>query len=407
MLTSQLRTMTVPLLAGLSLAGAAQAEESPYYLGGSLGLTHVSNIYRSTPGQPRNNDTVSTATLLAGLDQRIGRQRLFGDVSVRANHYTDNSDLSNTGYALNAGLDWQTVERLSGQLSVNSNRALAQFNPGNAPAISKKNIEQTDQARASLRYGLASLLTLEGSLTHRQRDYSASEYDAYDYQQDTVSLGLSYRPSAKLQLGVATRYSEGSYPHYRLLGGAYQADKFKRHDLDLTGSWTASGASVLSARLSASKADHSEASTRDFSGATGLVSWRWQPTAKLLINTSVSRDSGVDSSFLSFGQLGGIASDYSRITTAAQLNASYELSSKITLEAGVSRAKRDLTSSFGNQVVDGADTSTGLSLAARWQVRRNALLGCQINRDERTGSSFLSLPYSATSYGCYAQALLR
>lgn len=391
----------------LGLTAPALAQQSPYYLGGSLGVTHVSNIYRTGGAEPRNDDTVTSTSLLAGLDQRLGRQRLFGDVSLRNNRYENNRSLRNNAYSLNTGLDWQTVERLSGQLSLNSNRSLAQFNPGDAPAITRKNIEQTDQARASVRYGLLSLLSLEASLQHRRRNYSAVEYDPYDYRQDSVSLGLTYRPSALLSLGVALRHGEGKYPHYRLVGGAYQADDFKSQGIDLTGTWTASGASTLSARLSASKRDHTQGGARDFSGGTGSLSWRWQPSSKLLINSTLMRDTGDETSFFSLGSIGGITSDYSRLTTSAQINASYEFSGKILLDAGLSHYDRDLSNSFGSNRVDGNDRTTALSLGARWLFSRNGLLGCNINHDKRSGQSFLSTPYSASSYGCYAQLTVR
>ncbi|QPF75084.1 MtrB/PioB family outer membrane beta-barrel protein [Roseateles sp. DAIF2] len=393
-------------LALLALAaGAAQAQQSPYYIGGSLGVTHVSNIYRTGGVQPRNNDNVTTATLLAGLDQRLGRQRLFGDVSLRSNSYENNRSLRNNGYALNAGLDWETIGRLSGQLSVNSNRNLAQFNPGGgAPSVTKKNIEQTDQARASVRYGLASLLTLEGSLTHRRRDYSASEYDAYDYQQDTVSVGLTYRPSSALTLGVALRYGDGKYPHVPLGGGRSAVDDFTSKNVDLTGTWVPSAASTLSARLSASRRDRSLASSTDFSGATGSLTWNWQPTARLKINTTVMRDSGDETSFFNLGNIGGFTSDYSLVTNSLQINSSYELTGKVQLDAGLSHYDRSLSNSFqGN----GDDKSTSLSLGLRWMVTRNGLIGCQINHDKRSGQSRFSSPYSANSYGCYGQITLR
>lgn len=400
----------LPCLLILALAGlgsAARAEESPYYVGASLGVTHVSNIYRSTPGQPTNSDNVTTATLLAGLDQRISRQRLFGDVSLRSNHYQNNTTLRNNGYGLNAGLDWQTLERLSGQLSVNANRSLAQFNPGNAPAITKKNIEQTGQARASVRYGLASLLSLEGSLTHRRRDYSASEYDPYDYQQDTLSLGLTYRPSSLLSLGIAARYSDGKYPHYRLVGGAYQSDDYKRRDIDLNSTWSPSAASTLTARLSYGKRDAGQLSARDFSGGTGSLNWRWQPSARLQINSTLMRDTGDETSFYNFGSLGSFSSDYSNITNSLQVAANYELTGKIVLDAGLSYADRQQRNSFGANAVEGNDKTSSLSLGGRWMVTRNGLIGCQINRDKRSGQSLLSTPYSASSYGCYGQLTLR
>lgn len=402
-----LRPVSLALL-GLMTGGAALAEQSPYYVGGALGVTHVSNIYRTSSATPRNNDNVTTATLLAGLDQRFGRQRLFGDVSLRNNRYAKNKSLGNDSYALNAGLDWETVNRLSGQLSLSSNRNLAQFNPGaGAPEITKKNIEQTDQLRASVRYGLASLLSLEGSLTHRRREYSAREYDAYDFKQDTASLGLSYRPREALTLGIAARYSEGSYPHVPAAGGTSVKNDFTGKDLDFTAGWILSGASALNARLSASRRDYKLEGARDFSGLTGSLSWRWQPTAKLQINSSLTRDTGDETSFLNLGSLGGVTSDYSRVTNSLQVNSSYELTGKVMLDAGLSYGRRSQNNRLGNLDANGSERTTSLSLGARWMVTRSGLIGCQINHDKRDADAFISTPYSANSYGCYGQLTLR
>ncbi|MFY8119263.1 MAG: hypothetical protein ACOVLH_15745 [Roseateles sp.] len=397
------------LAAALSLLAAApaSAQQSPYYVGGALGLTQVSNLYRTGEGQPRNDDRVSTATLLAGLDQRLGRQRLFGDASLRNNRYAKNKTLDNNGYALNAGLDWETANRLAGQLSVNANRNLAQFNPGGgAPSVTKKNIEQTQQARASVRYGLLSLLSLEGSLTHRKREYSASEYDAYDFSQDTLSLGLTYRPRAALSLGVALRHTEGYYPNIPF-GGGFLRDDFKGDDVDLTVDWTPSGASSLNARLSSSRRDRSLLSSRDFSGLTGALSWRWQPTAKLQINTTLSRDTGDESSFQNLGNLGSVNSDFSRVTNSLQINSSYELSGKLLLDAGLAYSDRSLSNRLGLRESSGSEKTASLNLGLRWLFSRAGLLGCQINYDQRRADLGVSLPYDADSYGCYVQYTLR
>lgn len=399
----QLPLLTLALLA----TGHAAAQQSPYYIGGSLSVTHVSNIYHTTEGEPTNNDTVTTTSLLAGLDQHLGRQRLFGDLALRNNHYQNDNSLSNNGYTLNAGLDWETVNRLSGQLSINSNQALAAFNSGDAPSVTEKNIERSNQARAVVRYGLASLLTLEGSLTYRRRDYSLIDYDAYEYSQNALSLGLVYRPSAALSLGVAGRYTDGEYPRYSQVDGVYQANTFKRRDIDLTSTWVASGASTLITRLSFGKRDSELASARDFSGVTGSLNWRWQPSAKLNINTILMRDTGDETSFSELDSSGSVTSDYSRITTSLRINTGYALTGKVTLDAGVSVADRDLSNTSSGVTTDDNDTTTSLSLGVRWAVTRNGTLGCQLTYEKRTGGGTLSDPYSADSYGCFGRLILR
>jgi hypothetical protein len=149
------------------------------------------------------------------------------------------------------------------------------------------------------------------------------------------------------------------------------------------------------------------ASARDFSGATGSLSWNWQPSDKLRVNTTLIRDTGDEASFYDLGTGGGIASDYSRITTSLRVNTSYQLTGKVSLDAGLSVADRDLSRTTAGVNVDGSDTTTSLSLGARWAVTRSGTLGCQVSYTKRTGQSTLSQPYSADSYGCYGQLILR
>ena len=101
-----------PFQAGREACAAttAQAETSPWYVGGALGLSHETNVYRLPEGiAPQTgtarSDQVTSATLLGGLDQPIGRQRLFGNVTVRQNRYSGNPQFNNTSYNGSLGLD--------------------------------------------------------------------------------------------------------------------------------------------------------------------------------------------------------------------------------------------------------------------------------------------------------------
>ncbi|MCZ8073937.1 MAG: hypothetical protein O9341_07365, partial [Paucibacter sp.] len=59
-------------LLGCSLTSPALADANPYYVGTALNLSHVSNIYRQNNNA--NSDRVTSASLLAGIDQTFGRQ---------------------------------------------------------------------------------------------------------------------------------------------------------------------------------------------------------------------------------------------------------------------------------------------------------------------------------------------
>lgn len=402
------------------LAGLAAAETSPYYFGVSQGFSHDANVYRLgdravLPAGLQRSDTVSTSSLLAGLDQPLGRGRLFGSAALRASRFSDNDGLNNQSYNANLGLDWASVDHLSGTLSAAATQSLARFNPDNdVPTVFRKNVERTQQVDARIRLGVVTRWTAEANVGWRQVDYSADEFRSRAYEQGMVSAGLRYRPSAALTLGTFARYTDGRFAQYRALGGGgFQADEFQRQDLDLTGAWVPSAASTLNARLTLSRVDHSQAVRRDFSGATGLLRWQWKPSGKLGFNTVLSRDTGEETAFLDYGTSQILASDaFSRSITQLRINADYELSAKVQLGLGTAWTRRSLadTFTFGSGVAlprEGGDTGSMLSLNARWAPLRSLLLSCDVSRDRRTSAGALSDAYSVTVYGCTGQFMLQ
>jgi len=398
-------SLAAALVAGLFSAGA-HADANPYYIGASLNLSHVSNIYRQNNNA--NNDVVSTAGLLAGLDQRFGRQRLFADASLQANRYRSNTALNNRGYTLKAGLDWSTVERLSGTVSVNNSRSLASYNIGSGvQPIFKKNVEDNKQLDVVVRLGLVSKYSLELQGGLRSRRFTAQEYARLEFDQKRASLGLVYRPSSDLRLGVAGRFTRDEYPRYTLLNplsGSYSGSYFERKDLDLTGRVALSGASTVEGRISSGKSKLKSGRGQDFSGVTGQLSWVWQPTARWNLSTSISRDTGLETSFFNFAG-NSLSSDQNRISTGAQFSANYELSAKLLLTAGFSTSKTDRREEFLNQQSSSYDRDKSLSLGARWMYSRGIQLGCQYSKSSRD-SSIAVYAFDADSYGCYGQIIL-
>lgn len=389
-------------LTACGFTAPVMADANPYYFGGSLSLNQVSNIYRQSNNT--NSDTVSSASLLAGMDQRFGRQRVFADGSLSTSRYRSNTNLNNNGYSLKAGLDWSTIERLSGTVSVNNSRALGTYNVRDVTPILKQNIEDNNQLEAVARLGLVTKFTLEATGAYRTRRFSAVEYARLEFDQNRFSLGVVYRPSTDLSLGVAGRITQDKYPRYTLNGGNYSAGEFERKDIDLTGRWAISGASALEGRLSSGSSKVSKGVGADFSGVTGLIGWTWQPTARWNLSTTLSRDTGLETSFFSLGT-SIFNADQNRLTNALRFNASYEWSSKVALTAGYSLSKTDRTNAFLGQSASNYDRDTLFSLAARYQLSRGIQLSCQYSKQARDSSTALYV-YDANSYGCSGQIIL-
>ena len=401
-------------------AGAAMAQSSPYYLGVAQSLGYESNLYRvgddqTLPAGYSKSDTVSGTSLVGGVDQTIGRQRVYGSANVRANRYANNKALDNESYGLNLALDWATVGRLSGTLSAAADQNLAQFNNRAAGGVeTRKNVVRTNQVDARVRLGVVTKYTLEASLGHRNRSYSAPEYNSSEYRQTSGSLGLRYRPSGALSLGVALRITEATYPKFNQpTPNVFEADRLKRQDIDFTATWLPSAVSQFNLRLSPTHTSYDRDTGSDFSGVTGSATWGWQPTGKLRLTTGLSRDTGQSSDAVNLGFFGSGVTDYSRTTSALSLKADYELSAKIALNAGISYAHRALanTSSLaGNPVgtVTGSDNTTVLSLGARWLPTRSIQVGCNVSAENRSSSNTnLSVGLSGNAFSCYGQFVLQ
>lgn len=392
--------------AGLPAAQAQTDDAAPFYVGGSLGASRVSNIYRQSSAT--NDDTVVSAGLLGGIDQRLGRQHVTLDGALQDNRYSSNKDLNNRSYNVRGALNWQTIGNLSGTLSAKSSRSLADFNIGNGiDPIFKKNIERNDEYQAKARVGVLTRYTLEGGWTHRERKFSAEEYARFVYRQDTGSLGLYATPGANVRLGLVGRHTKGVNPRYpvgiAVDPGTQQpvivsaANDYTRDDIDFTTNWATGGSSTLNTRISRSKSSNSLSGLRDLSGTTGAVGWNWRPTAKLQFNVQYARDTGQESAIQT--------ADLNRVYTSWQFGGDYALTGKINLSAKASSNRSRRVSESGAAVADAMDDSKFYNLGLRWTISRGFSLSCQYDRVSRD-SSIAQYVYSASSYGCTGQAIM-
>lgn len=398
-------TELAALCSAMALATSAQAQTddaAPFYAGASLGMSHVSNVYRvssdsSLPAGTTNSDRVTSAGLLAGVNKRFGRQHLTFDGSLQDNRYADNSTLNNRSYSLRSALDWETAGDLSGTFSALSSRSLAQFNLGNgAEQLTEKNIERSQDYSAVVRLGVGTRYSIEGGLIRRSRDFSAPQYDRFVYNQHTTSLGAYAKPGGNVRLGLVARRTDGDYPRYPtyLFGlrfGSVPVD-YSRDDVDLTATWTTGGSSQLTTRVSTSKVHYEPASAglNDFHGTTGAINWNWQPTGKINLGLQVVRDTGQETLIST--------ADVNRVYTSWQFTGGYALTGKLSLNASATTSR--------NRREDSAfDNERNYGLGVRWAISRGLSLSCQYSHASRD-SSVQQYVYSASSYGCTGQALV-
>ncbi|MCB1995805.1 MAG: hypothetical protein KDG57_08005, partial [Rhodoferax sp.] len=292
-------------------------------------------------------------------------------------------------------------------------RSLARFDTDTELGVqTRRNIEDATRLYAVARLGVVTAYTAEVSLEHRERRFSAPEYDRREHNQTTATAGLRWRPSGGTTLGIGLRHTDGRYPRFQALqGGGFEADRYTRDGLDLLASWESGGASRLDARLTLGRTSYDQNDARNVSGATGFMAWTWRPGGRLSLNTRLSRDIGQDAYFSGSPFIDGIV-DTSRTTTSLRLVADYSLTSKVRLRATVNHARRDLVQTLPPSALfpgdaRGQDNTTELSLGATWEPTRSLVFGCDIGQEKRSASGVLSLPYSAARAGCYGQVYIR
>jgi hypothetical protein len=402
---------------GAPSTSTTASDPNPYYLGISQALTHDSNVTRS-PGGP--SDNYSSTSLLGGFDQPIGRQRVFGNATVSANRFQDQDQLNNTSYGISGGLDWQTVADLSGNLNGGVGRFLA------APAASgvvpgtNRNIGDTKNANAVIRWGGASRFSVEGALGYSEIEYSAPEYVTSNSSTDSGSLGLYYRPGGNLRLGVAGRVTKTDTPQAVLITGTgFQSNSVRSKNLDLIIDYELTGLLSTNARISYTKQTNSGLTSADFSGVTGNISLQYRPTAKTTFNAFASRDVGFNSSlFNTFGiafigatpvltTVSGLSQN-NQITNTIGLNIGYAATAKVTANASLRYARARLvttvvTQSASEAVPDTTDILKTAQLGATWAIARNWSANCSVAHEARDVSGNLSYAYSANTISCAGQ----
>jgi hypothetical protein len=392
------------LLATPAFAASTQAsEEAPTsYLGAQLGLTQVSNIYRASSDPavataPRSNDTVTSLSLLGGLNQRLGRQHLVVDASLQQNNYANSRGLNNSGYNLRSALDWQSLANLTGTLSAALGRQLADYNIGQgATAFTGRNIETDREFAALVRLGSASSrYGMELGSKYLKRDFSAAAYDAFVFHQNENSLAAYAQPGADLRLGVAARRTNGQSPRYPWILGISLPNDYHRNDADLTARWETQRGNSLTARVSRSRTSNTLYTVNDFHGTTGSLNGSWQATPRLSFSLTAARDTGQETSLRS--------TDVNRVYRAIEFSGVYALSNKFSLNAAVSQGRSHALSAIDNGVTNDADHN--YSLGMRWVYSRSLVLGCRAGYTSRD-SSLAIYTYNASSTGCYVQGFV-
>lgn len=405
----------------LALWGPAWAEGPGWTGSVSQSLSHDSNLFRLPGGASpaagaSRSDTVFTTGLDVSLDQMLGRQRVSGQLGLQSLRYRVHDEQNHQAAQGGLRLDWETTQRLSGQLRVAAAQTLRPLDAAAAAAPGQRNLETDREAVALVRLGGSGLLSLEGQLGTRSVDYSAPAFDSAELSGRSALLGLRWRPSGVSTWGAAWRETRGHYPEATATAGP--EDRYRSRSLDLWAAWIPSGAHRLYLRASPTRTQYDLRQERNFSGLTGALAWQWAPRSPWRLTLRAVRDLGQDAYLERYGQDGPGAQalpgghlDDGVVLTRWAVAAEKELTAKVKVAATVATTRRTLALASGSPTGTPAtsrshDTTTQATLGLRWAPRRHTQLGCEAATERRQAGgtlSTLSTPYSVRTFSCQGQ----
>jgi hypothetical protein len=394
-------TLIALTAAAAAPAALAQSSDRPWYVGLTQEFAHVSNVLGTASGEI--SDTISTTNLRGGINTTFGRQRVYANATLGHERYSDLSERNGNVYSIGAGVDWATVERLSGSLVFNSQRRQAGFDVGGITSVSISNVERSDDIAFRARLGVVTALGFEAGLGHRRVEFSAPEFASREYKEDRADLGLVWRVSGITTL--STGVSGAKTRNRTAAPGQTAPDGNERREVYVSANWIPTGASTVNARLAATQVDYDLATAADFDSVTGSLSWAWRPTGRLSMTTTLSRDTGQNSGFLVLVEGTPVsANDFSTVTNRAGVSAAYELTGKISLTGSLNYTRRFMVDGFTG--ASGRDNTTGVTIGARWAATRTLAFGCNASRDSRSASGSQSSGYDNDRFACFGSVTL-
>lgn len=424
------QTAPTPSATASPSAGINAAGPNPYSIGVSQGFVYDSNVFR-TPGGP--SDVYSSTSLFGTFDQPIGRQRVYARAGVSLNRYRDESQLDNTSYSVGAGIAFDTVMRLSGNVDVGLDQQLS------APAASsaeqpeqRRNLARSQRVDGRLRWGGVSVLTVEAAAGYSNVDYADQAYTGSESSSRTAGLTGFYRPGARLRLGIGLRGDRTNQPQALRdpVTGATQSNDIEGRHIDLLADYSYSAILAFNGRVSRTRQTNSNAALEDndFSGWTGSLGASYRATGRLSANLQLSRNVGVAAGTLTGYNVslpttpvapdGGTpppvttpstpvltpttsAYENNRITNSASLGASYSVTAKINANASLGYARSTVASTAINQIgSDSRDVVRSASLGVGYEVTRFASLGCRYTYESRDVTGGVDFSTRASVVGC-------
>jgi exopolysaccharide biosynthesis operon protein EpsL len=288
---------TASIFLGLALfAGAANAQDALSLIVGA-GIRHDDNIYRlrsdadvqALSGRPERSDQIRTLTAGVRLDEQYSQQHFIVSAGIADNRYQTYSNLNFVAKNYQAEWQWYLTSRFTGRVAADRAQTLADFR--DYQGSTSRNIVTTENRRFVADWWATGGWHLVGGALETRQDYSQQNMTtAASSRLRSGEGGVRYATESGDSVTLLARRGNGEYPDRVVDTVALFDNRFSQNETELSLGYRLSGKSTLSGRLARVERKHDNFPERDFTGTTGLLDWRWDPTAQIVVNLSAGRD---------------------------------------------------------------------------------------------------------------------
>ena len=357
-------------LAALVLASlaAAPAWGQEYQLSVGVDPAYDDNVLRLpsnvSPAQVGVGDRsrgsmIYRAYAAANAKVPVGRQEFEVNLIGNAYKVSEYSYLDYTALNGNAAWKWQAGERWSGVAFYEHVKAIAPFIDFTPVA---QNLRTLDTARVTAEYWLHPSWRPYVGATWTDARSSYAPLQPGDTQIYAGDIGLKYQGAGENNIRGFVEYSRGEFPN-RIAGDPFGTE-YDQYDFGVDTLWFLTDRTNLYGKVAYTDRQYPGASSRDFNGPTGNLTFNWGLTGKTAVRFDLRREIGLWED---------IATRY-YITEVAGITPTWDITAALRLEASYEHWRRNYPTEGVTALPEREDTLDFARVQVRWTPSRSWLL---------------------------------
>lgn len=351
------------------------------------GVTFEDNLFRlpdsantfQSLGKSQKSDRIITTNAGIKIDKPYSLQRFQVDLNLIDNNYDTYNYLDYTAFNYRAAWLWQLTPNVKGTLSADQQQVLnsfSEFRDFNNQLNRRRSIQTNENRIFDVDALVGGGWHLLGGISELRSRNSVTFDATGDFIQTGANIGVKYVAPSENSITLLQRAYNGDYQGRNAVALTQLDSGFKHRETEALVQWRLTGKSLINAKLGYVDREHDNFSSRDYDGFTSRLAHNWQPTGKLGVVTSISRN------IYSFQQ--AINSYYVADTFA--ITPIWQVTAKTSLSMRYDFSHRDYRGAVVSIAERRKDNVQSLMLSADWKPMRTLTVTGALRHEMRSSS---------------------